>query len=118
MTAKPLLSILIISLGLILLSGCASGVKRGVVAMKISSTEAHVGVGRDELRVGDHVELYRNACTGTPGGKVADGGSRSCRKESAGHGEVTQILSDDYSVVQFPPGTKFSEGDMVEKHGH
>lgn len=113
-TAWPLTGL---ALGLVLISGCASGVKRGVVAMKISDTEAHVGMGESDLSVGDHVELYRNACTGGLGGR--DGGSnRSCRKEPMGHGEVSRILNPDYSVVQFPAGTKFSEGDMVEKHGH
>ena len=35
-----------------------------------------------------------------------------------GHGEISQILNDHYSAVTFPEGTKFSEGDVVEKHTH
>ena len=97
--------------------GCASQTHRGVIAMKISDTEAHVGVGTSEVSPGDHVELYRNVCTG--GGSRKTGGSAlQCRKESLGHGEVTRTLNPDYSVVQFPAGTKFSEGDTVEKHAH
>lgn len=106
--------------------GCAgSGVKRGVVAMKISDTEAHVGMGSDELNVGDHVELYHNICTGGGGGARAiregsggPGSPRTCTKKEVGHGEVTQVLSKDYSIVKFPAGTDFSEGSIIEKHAH
>lgn len=101
-----------------LATGCATGVKRGVVAMKVSDTEAHVGIGQDELNVGDHVELYHNVCSGSGPGRSGSGADRSCKKDPTGHGEVTQILNQDYSVVKFPSGTKFSEGDMIEKHAH
>jgi hypothetical protein len=37
---------------------------------------------------------------------------------SIGEGEVTQVLGKDYSVVKFPSGTRFSEGDTLEKHAH
>ena len=96
--------------------GCASTTHRGVVAMKVSEREAHVGVGKNELVVGDHVELYRNNCRGSGGAK--GGGVSSCNKKSMGHGTVTNIISDDYSVVQFDDGVNFAEGDMVEKHAH
>lgn len=100
------------------LSGCATGVKRGIVAMKISDTEAHVGIGASEVKVGDHVELYSNVCTGG-GGKRSDGAEpRKCTKEARGHGKVKEILSRDYSVVEFPSGTTFSEGDTIEQHAH
>lgn len=81
--------------------------------MKLSGNEAHVGIGSKEVTVGDHVELYRNQCQG--------GGERSasrCKKISLGHGEVTEILNEDYTVVRFSEGTQFSEGDMIEKHRH
>ena len=102
----------------LLVGGCASQVHRGVVAMKISDTEAHVGVGPGEVSPGDHVELYHNICTGGGGAAKEGGSERKCRKESLGHGEVTQTLNPDYSVVKFPAGTKFSEGDTIEKHAH
>jgi hypothetical protein len=102
------------------ISSCAGSVKRGVVAMKINETEAHVGIGRGEVNVGDHVELYRNICVGnaslTKGGQ--EGAGRTCTKQSGGHGEVTEILGNDYAVVKFPPGTEFSEGNTIEKHAH
>lgn len=100
----------------LLLVSCASGgVKRGSVAMKISDNQAHVGMGGKEVKVGDHLVLYRNECTGGAGKDSAD---RECRKVEAGHGEVSKILSNDYSAVTFPDGTKFTEGDTLEKHAH
>ncbi len=101
----------------LVISGCASGTKRGSVVMKINDGEAHVGMGEGEVSAGDHVELYRNVCTGTAGRK-GDGGDRTCKKEGVGHGEITQVLNKDYSVVKFPSGTQFSEGDTLEKHAH
>ncbi len=106
---------LFIVFGLVIFSGCASSVQRGVVAMKISDREAHVGIGAKEIAVGEHIELYRNECDSSAGEKRAKG---ACRKVPGGHGTVTEILNDDYAVVQFPEGTKFSEGDTMEKHSH
>lgn len=98
------------------LVSCASGgVQRGSVAMKISDSTAHVGIGGKEVKVGDHLVLYRNECSGGAGKDTAD---RTCQKIETGHGEVTQILNNDYSTVTFPAGTKFSEGDTLEKHAH
>ncbi len=101
-----------------LLVGCAGGgVRRGVIAMRVDESTAHVSMGRGEVGVGDHVELFRNVCTG--GGKATDGlGPRICRKEPLGHGEILETLGSDYSVVKFPAGTKFSEGDLIERHSH
>jgi hypothetical protein len=100
--------------GLLLISGCASMTHRGVVAMKVSDSEAHVGAGDNELRMGDHVELYRNVCAGA----ARETGTRSCEKRSSGHGVVTKEINADYSVVKFDPGVTFSEGDLIEKHAH
>lgn len=87
--------------------------------MKVGENEAHVGMGKIDVSVGDHVELYRNVCTGSASsGREGGGGDRTCRKEPTGHGEVTQVLNEDYSVVKFPSGTKFAEGDTLEKHAH
>jgi hypothetical protein len=104
-------------LGLVFLAGCASSVHRGVVAMKVADEEAHVGLGSDELAVGDHVELYHNECTSTAAGERGRS-AKSCKKVSTGHGVVTEIINKDYSVVKFADGTKFSEGDTVERHIH
>jgi hypothetical protein len=116
MTRHSSFKVIFLASFLVAVSGCATGVKRGVVAMKISDSQAHVGIGGSEVSVGDHVELYRNACTGTGPGRSGD--IRVCKKQSSGHGEITEILNQDYSVVQFPKGTSFTEGDMIEKHSH
>ncbi len=97
-----------------LLAGCATTMHRGIVAMKINENEAHVGIGSNEVAVGDHVELYRNECEST-GEKPS---RRACKKVLYGHGEVKEILNADYSVVKFPEGIKFSEGDTIERHIH
>ena len=99
-----------------LLSACAT-THRGSVVMKLNDSEAHVAMGQKELNVGDHIQLYHNVCTGTGGGRAGTS-NRTCKKEFTGHGEVTQLLNDDYSVVKFPQGTSFSEGDTIEKHAH
>jgi hypothetical protein len=108
--------IMAFSLGVtVLASACASMTHRGVVAMKINEREAHIGAGKGELSVGDHVELYRNICRAA--NRNSDS-SPGCTKTTMGHGVVTSILNDDYSVVQFEKGVSFSEGDMIEKHSH
>lgn len=100
-------------IGSILVTSCASKVHRGVVAMKIDENTAHVGLNKDEVTVGDHVELYRNECVG--GSKNSE--SR-CEKVSKGHGAVTQILNENYVTVKFDSGVSFQEGDFIEKHSH
>jgi len=52
------------------------------------------------------------------GGIKSDGELRHCKKVSTGHGDVIELYDADYSVVKFPKGTKFSEGDTIEKHRH
>ena len=107
MKSKLLVSIAIVSI----LSACATGFHRGVVGMKIDESNAHVGLDKDEVKAGDHVELYGNECRGAKD-------NRSCKKVSKGHGTVTEILSDNYVSVKFEPGVTFQEGDFVEKHAH
>ncbi|MES3038378.1 MAG: hypothetical protein V4736_10770 [Bdellovibrionota bacterium] len=108
----------IVVLSLVALGGCATGgVKRGHVVMKMSDDEAHVAMGAGEVKVGDHVQLYRNQCSTTGAGIKGDP-KQTCKKIGVGHGEVTAALNNDYSTVKFPDGTKFSEGDTIEKHGH
>ncbi|OQW47464.1 MAG: hypothetical protein A4S09_15190 [Proteobacteria bacterium SG_bin7] len=92
------------------LMGCAHGLMRGSVAMKVSDTEAHVCMDKSEAKVGDRVTLFRNNC---PAKGVGGGGT--CTKVELGQGTVTEILNDHYSVVKFDPGVKFSEGAFVEK---
>lgn len=96
-----------------LMSSCASKVHRGVVAMKIDESTAHVGLMRNEVAVGDHVELYTNHCINN---RAAN--QQECEKVSRGHGTVTQLLNENYTLVKFDDGVTFREGDYVEKHTH
>lgn len=85
--------------------------------MKMGPNDAHVSLGGDEVKVGDHVDLYRSVCPapyaprgGEPPGK--------CVKEGKGHGEVVEIMSEHYSIVKFSNGVDFKEGDLLEKKIH
>ena len=106
---------LMILTGIILsLSGCAHGLMRGSVAMKVSDTEAHVCIGEGEVKSGDRVTLFRNECT-PEGSSGRDGrGGGTCEKRQLGMGTVQEILNDHYSVVKFDSGVKFEEGTFVE----
>ena len=116
MLKKTIFSLSLLSLAS---AGCAT-TQRGVVAMKVSATEAHVGMGTSDVSVGDHVELYKNVCvTAAQEGPTPRNGFRqNCHKEQKGHGIVTSVINADYSVVKFDSGTEFKEGDTVEKHPH
>jgi hypothetical protein len=81
---------------------------RGSIVMKIDPTTAHVCLGKGEVAVNDPVRLYKNVCT--PSGKRS-----SCQKEALADGKVIELLDEHYSVVMFPPGTTFEEGNTVEK---
>jgi hypothetical protein len=105
-------NLLILSIASLLLASCASTVRRGVVAMKVDENTAHVGVGQNEVSVGDHVELYSNRCRN----KKTE--PQFCEKISKGHGTVTSIISADYVTVKFDSGVPFQEGDFIEKHSH
>lgn len=105
---------LIIVLGLFALTGCAHSTMRGSVAMKTSENEAHVCLGQGEVKAGDRVALFRNACTGK-GGRGGDGGGASCQKNRIGEGTVERTLNEHYSVVRFDSGVQFDEGTFVEK---
>lgn len=96
----------------LVLGACASQLHRGVVAMKVDESTAHVGLNKNEVSVGDHVELYANNCTGSA--KTV----QKCTKISKGHGTVTEVLSEDYAAVKFDQGVVFKEGDVIEKHSH
>lgn len=78
---------------LLALSGCAHGVMRGSVAMKTSENEAHVCMGKGEVKAGDRVTLFRNVCTGKGGGARYGGGGGSCEKRELGLGTVQEVLN-------------------------
>ncbi len=96
------------------LSGCAHGVMRGSVAMKTSDNEAHVCMGKGEVKEGDRVTLFKNVCVGKDGG-VRNSGGVNCQKKELGKGVVQEVLNEHYSVVKFDPGIQFEEGTFVEK---
>ena len=103
---------ILISVALLITSSCATNIHRGVVAMKVSETTAHVGLNNNEVSVGDHVELLSNQCSSVKGEE------RSCRKISKGHGKVTSVINANYVAVEFNQGVAFQEGDFIEKHSH
>jgi hypothetical protein len=80
---------------------------RGSVAMKISETEAHVGLGDQEVKVGDKIILFKHSCIG---------GSSGCRRVKVGEGEIIRTLNHHYSVARINPGVSFEEGTIVEKN--
>ncbi len=96
---------------IILLTACASKQKvhRGVVAMKISDTVAHVGLNENEIKLNDSVQLYVNKCT-----SIVDT-QRTCIKVYKGQGIVTKIVNRNYVAVKFNDGVLFQEGDLVQK---
>lgn len=91
-------------------TGCASGhaAMRGSVVMKLDPTTAHVCLGRGEVAVNDRVRLYKNDCE-------VSGRRSTCKKTEVASGTVTELLDDHYSVVTFPAGTTFEEGNTIEK---
>lgn len=96
-----------------LLFSCASTVHRGVVAMKVDDSTAHVSMGQNEVSVGDHVELYSNKCKNK---KLIE--EPVCERVAKGHGAVTSVINNDYVVIKFDSGVTFQEGDFIEKHSH
>ena len=100
---------------LFLFAACASYPRRASVVMRLNDNEAHVGMGKGEVEVGDHLQTFKNVCRRSGG---ANEPSVDCQKKFLAHGEVVRVINDNYSVVKFPPGTEFSEGDTVEKHAH
>lgn len=93
---------------ILLLSACAHTLRHGTVAMKESDTMAHVSI--HNAKVGDKVVLFHNVCTGSL--KV---GGRSCERREIAEGIVKNVYNEHYSLVEFPAGTKFGEGDFVEE---
>jgi hypothetical protein len=98
--------------GVLVVAGCGHMAARGSVVMKISETQAHVCMGDKEVAAGDRVQLVRNDCTAA-GGKVPL--SERCKRVVVGQGQVTQVINEHYSVVDFPIGVPFKEGDSIEK---
>lgn len=102
--------VLVISCVLGILPACATtqrDAREGVVAMKITETEAHVRMPNFAVRPGDHVLIVHRECRSTPKGLP------NCHEEITGQGEVTQLLNVHDSVVALTPGSHYEEGDRV-----
>ena len=104
---------------LALLGGCAGHASmRGSVVMKATDTDAHVCLGQGEVKTGDIVRLFRNVCVdpraSANNGHVSPG--NMCHREKEADGVVVSVFNEHYSLVRFPAGTPFTEGDTVEKH--
>lgn len=97
------------------LSGCAHQAMRGSIAMKTGENEAHVCLGKGEVKAGDRVAVYRNVCVAKGGGTRTSGPAGSCEKKEVGMGSVLEVLNDHYSVVKFDAGVQPEEGLVVEK---
>ncbi len=108
-------NILVAGLAFVALTACAPTVRRGVVAMKISGSDAHVCLGNQEGHVGDEVSLYRNVCNRDFASAKSQ--TLSCEYKSVGKGKITELLNEHYSVVRFPNDVEFKEGDVVEVKG-
>lgn len=100
-----------------LIAGCAPALNRGTVAMKVADDEAHICLGKGEVKVGDKVALSRNVCSSLrkSGGKQFQRSRSACQLQTVGQGEVVELLNEHYSVAKFPAGTDFKEGDIVER---
>ena len=94
--------------GFVAVAGCSHAMMRGSVVMKASDTDAHVCLGRGEIAVGDHVHLLHNDCSRAS--KLIQ-----CQRVPVADGEVVQLFNDHYSLVRFPAGTAFAEGDTIER---
>lgn len=107
------MKILVASALMMTLAACGHATMRGSVVMKVSDTDANVCLGKGEVHQGSSVKLYRNICSSSPA-ELAAGPAGICKREPTGEGEVTRVINDHYSVVRFPSGTSFHEGDTVE----
>ena len=96
----------------IFIISCAHGTKRGSVAMKVSDKEAHVSLGKDDVKMGDILTLFKNECNTHSGGDS----TLICNKVRLGSAEVSQPINEEYSIIQVEPGVQFNEGTIVEKN--
>lgn len=114
MKINPITTILLAGL----LGGCAPAVHRGSVAMKLTDSIAHVCLGASEVKPGDSISILRNVCTksGTPNLKGATRTTSSqCELKLIGHGKITEVLNNHYSVATLEVTGGYQEGDIVEK---
>lgn len=98
------------------LIGCAhSAHTRGSVALKHSAQEADICLGKDEVKPGDRVSLFKNVCKPRSRKGSEDIEYSSCTKTKLGEGRVMQVLDGHYSTINVDSGVSFEEGAIVEK---
>lgn len=85
--------------------GCATATRHGVVVMKIDETEAHIGLGRNDVKPGDQLTLSRYVCSGQK--------NPVCHRVTVGSGGVVRLLNEMYSVAEFRAEAGVKEGDFV-----
>lgn len=108
-----------IKIGILVLSGVVgsayAAVVRAPVAMKINDTEAHICVGKEEVKVGDKFTAFKNECKRAQGGKaMTEGFGETCKKVKLGDATIKQLLNEHYALLTFEPGVKFDERSFVE----
>lgn len=99
----PLAATILLAAG----GGCSPVSRAGLVVMRIDDTEAHVGLGRNDVEQGDRLRLLRSVCNGQK--------NPVCHKEVIGSGVVARVLNDSYSVARFVVKGGLREGDFVER---
>ncbi|MGK5087348.1 hypothetical protein WDW86_07300 [Bdellovibrionota bacterium FG-2] len=83
--------------------------------MKISDTEAHIGLGSNEVKVGDRVTILKNECQRPPAVWSGVKTDPLCSKVRIGEATILRSLNEDYSVAKVDPGVLFKEMMIVEK---
>jgi hypothetical protein len=89
----------------VLFTACGPSHYTGLVAMKISDTEAHVCLGEEAATPGTTIDVYRSVCRREK--------PYTCDLRSVGTGTIKENLNSHYAVATFPEGSTFQEGDMV-----
>ena len=106
-------------IGIMIVSGIFVGsayaaVVRAPVAMKINDPEAHICVGKEEVKVGDKFTAYKNECTPGKGKVAVESGTELCKKVKLGDAKIEKLLNEHYALLKFEPGVKFDERSFVE----
>jgi hypothetical protein len=96
----------------LILNSCARGTMRGAVAQKHNDKQAHITLGREEVSVGDTVNLFKNKCELM---KDRVGEAYMCYKTLLGTGKVTSVLGINYCIVTLDGNAIFEDSTFIEK---
>ncbi len=100
-------------LGSLMMVGCAhreAGL--GTVAMKHTSTEAHVYLHTDQVKEGDQLSLYKHECKDF---NTSRGPRTYCTKVKYATGQVVQVLNEHYCTIKVAEGVKLDDVALVQK---